>query len=79
MILSSLIVIIQYTTKNERISRELLHIPYEKRPQRTGMFKSRYLKTNENGWNSKTKSRNGYIIGVIVDEDIPEGLMEPDF
>ena len=38
-----------------------------------------WLAKHENGCNSKTKSRIGFIIGELVDENIPEGLMEPDF
>ena len=38
-----------------------------------------WLAKHENGCNSKTKSRIGFIIGGLVDENIPEGLMEPDF
>ena len=38
-----------------------------------------WLAKHENGCNSKTKSRIGLIIGGLVDENIPEGLMEPIF
>ena len=38
-----------------------------------------WLAKHENGCDSKTKSRIGFIIGGLVDENIPEGLMEPDF
>ena len=38
-----------------------------------------WLAKHENGCNSKTKSRIGLIIWGLVDENIPEGLMEPYF
>ena len=38
-----------------------------------------WLAKHENGCNSKRKSRIGFIIGGLVDENIPEGLMKPDF
>ena len=38
-----------------------------------------WLAKHENGCNSKTKSRIGFINGGLIDENIPEGLMEPNF
>ena len=38
-----------------------------------------WLAKHENGCNLKPKNRIGFIIGGLVDENIPEGLMEPDF
>ena len=38
-----------------------------------------WLAEHENGCNSKMKSRIVFIIGGLVDENIPEGLMEHDF
>ena len=38
-----------------------------------------WLAKHENGCNWKTKSQIGFIIGGLVEENIPEGLMEPNF
>jgi len=38
-----------------------------------------WLAKHKNKCNSKTTSRNGFIIRGVVDDYIPEGLMEPDF
>ena len=38
-----------------------------------------WLAKYENGCNSKTKTRIGFIIGGLVDKNIPEGFIEPDF
>ena len=37
-----------------------------------------WLAKHESGCNSKMKSRIRFIIGGLVDENIPEGLMELD-
>ena len=38
-----------------------------------------WLAKHENRCNSKTKSHNEFKVGGMVDENIPQGLMEPDF
>ena len=37
------------------------------------------LAKHETGCKSNTKSHHGFKVGEVVDENIPQGLMEPDF